>query len=326
MFMLTREIIDAWSLIDRPDSGGDIISAYFATETTDPRLLPEVHHVRAETGSTEVLRWTLPGSAGHANGGTAPTLAIVGRLGGTGVRPHKEGTVSDSDGAVIAVATALKLVRAIEYGEPTHGDVIIVTHICPDAPTRDHPVRGQMDSPVPIDELLSRFESPNQAAALISVDTTRSHYLLNHSGLAITPTLINGVLMRISDDLMNLLAEVTSEPPVALPITMQDITPMSSGLFRINSIMQPGNYFHGPMIGLASVSRHPIRGTTTGANRPENLETGARFCVEAARRFGCNSLLFVDDDQYQKFTSLYGDLSFLVGRAPSAPTDSGNEE
>lgn len=312
--MLTREIIDSWALIDRPDAGGNIISAFFKTETTNPRLRPEVHRISSGTHSTDVLRWTLPGRAGRSSGGAAPTLAIIGRLGGTGVRPHREGTVSDCDGAVIAVATALKLVRAIEYGEPTWGDVIVVTQMCPSAPIRNYPVSGQMDSPVPVDVLLSQFESPSEADALISVDTTRSHYLLNHTGLAITPTLINGVLMRVSDDLMNLLAQVTSDPPVALPITMQDITPISSGLFRINSIMQPGNYFQGPMVGLASVSRHPIRGATPGASRPENLEAGARFCVEAARRFGRELISFVDEEQYARFTSLYGDFGFLVGR------------
>ena len=312
--MLTREIIDTWSLIDRPDSGGQVIADYFASQISRPELQPRVDRVDGDAHSTDVVRWAIPGRAGKSSGGDAPTLAVVGRLGGTGVRPNKEGTVSDSDGAVIAIATALKLARAVEYGEPTSGDVEIITQICPSAPIRDYPVRGQMDSPVPVDDLLQRFESPSSADALISVDTPRSHYLLNHTGIAVTPTLINGVIMRVSEDLMNLLAQVTSEPPVALPITMQDITPISSGQFRINSIMQPGNYFDGPMIGLASISRHPIKGTTTGASRPENLEAGARFCVEAARRFGRNELNFVDHQQYEAFTSQYGNFGFLVGR------------
>ncbi|MER6523936.1 DUF1177 family protein [Streptomyces sp. NPDC001508] len=319
--MLTREILDAWDLIDLPNANGATVRDHFAAEFAEESLWPTVTRLDGEHTGTDVVRWSIPGTEGN----TAPTLAVIGRLGGIGVRPGKEGTVSDADGAIVATAVALKLARAHQRGEPTKGDVVIVTHICPTAPTRDHPVPGQMDSPVPIDKLLRLHESPAEADALISIDTTRSHYLINHTGIAATATLKNGVILRISPDVMKLLGEVTSEPPVALPITMQDITPLSSGLFRINSIMQPGNYFDGPVIGLASVSRHPIHGSTTGANRPENLEHAARFAVEAARRFGRGDLRFHDEAEYARFVDTYGSMAHLVGRASETADGHGDE-
>ncbi|WP_254171499.1 DUF1177 family protein, partial [Clostridioides difficile] len=39
----------------------------------------------------------------------APTLGILGRLGGIGARPEVIGFVSDGDGALVAIAVAAKL-------------------------------------------------------------------------------------------------------------------------------------------------------------------------------------------------------------------------
>lgn len=308
--MLMREVIDAWSLIDRPDTSGELVHAYFAENFGDP-CRPQVTRLGAPGRGTDVVTWTIPGAQGKTRGGSARTLAVAGRLGGVGIRPRAEGTVSDADGAVVALAAAIKLSRSLDVGDRCRGDVVIVTQVCPGAPTRDVPVKGQLDHPAPLEDLL-RCEAPEAADALISVDTTRSHYFLNHTGIAVSPTLVNGYLLRLSEDLLQVCAEVTSEPPVALPITMQDITPHGNGVFRINSIMQPARFFRGPVVGLASVSRHPIRGITTGANRPQNLEEAARFCVEVARRFGRGALEFFDPVEYERLVGLYGSMEILV--------------
>ena len=51
----------------------------------------------------------------------APTLGIIGRLGGVGARPAAIGLVSDGDGAVTALAVALKLVDMARRGDQTSG-------------------------------------------------------------------------------------------------------------------------------------------------------------------------------------------------------------
>jgi len=43
--------------------------------------------------------------------GNAPTLGVIGRLGGVGARPEVIGLVSDGDGALTALSVALKLAR-----------------------------------------------------------------------------------------------------------------------------------------------------------------------------------------------------------------------
>ncbi|MBN9402168.1 MAG: DUF1177 family protein, partial [Burkholderiales bacterium] len=91
-------------------------SAYATGKTVLDLLAPHDRSVRASVetiqgprGKTDFVRVVVPGTAGKQKGGTAPTLGIVGRLGGVGARPTRIGLVSDGDGAVAAVAAALKL-------------------------------------------------------------------------------------------------------------------------------------------------------------------------------------------------------------------------
>jgi hypothetical protein len=309
--MLLREVMDAWELIDRPDASGEIIRSYFAREFS-PVFQPVVTTEKHDNGQTDIVEWQIDGTAGLSAGGNAPTLAITGRLGGVGVRPSVPGMVSDADGAIVAVAVALKLARAAKLGDGCKGDVKIVTHICPNAPTKDYPVKGQMQSPVPIDVLL-KYETP-AADALLSVDTTRGHAIINHTGFAITSTLVNGYLMRVSDDLLQIMSDVTNELPVVLPISMQDITPYGTGVYHINSIMQPGQLFDGPVVGVATVARSRVFGRATSVNVPSTLETTSRFCVEVARQYGEGNVQFFDPEQYKLLVELYGEMGFLVGR------------
>ena len=116
----------------------------------------------------------VPGTRGQRAGGEAPTLGIVGRLGGIGARPERIGLVSDADGAVTAVACALELGRMAAAGDRLAGDVLIATHICPHAPTRAHPVVTMMDSPLDT-ATLNREEVHPEMEAILSVDTTRGN-------------------------------------------------------------------------------------------------------------------------------------------------------
>ena len=85
-------------------------------------------------GSTDFVKVVIPGSNGKSRGGDAPTLGVIGRLGGIGARPEMIGFVSDGDGAAASVAVAMKLARMAANGDVLPGDVICATHICPVPP------------------------------------------------------------------------------------------------------------------------------------------------------------------------------------------------
>ena len=107
--------------------------------------------IRTMTGdkvSTDFVRITIPGYEGKTGGGNAPTLGVIGRLGGIGARPEKIGLVSDGDGAVTAIACAFKLLDMKQKGDSLRGDVVIVTHLCPNAEVKENYPVQYMRSPL----------------------------------------------------------------------------------------------------------------------------------------------------------------------------------
>lgn len=270
----------------------------------------EVKRLTAERGATDVVRVAAPGTHGRRAGGTAPTLGIVGRLGGIGARPEKLGLVSDADGAVTAVACALKLGRMARAGDRLPGDVLIATHICPNAPTVAHPAVTMMSSPVDIAALTAEEVRP-EMEAILSVDTTRGNRVINHRGIAISPTVMQGWILRVSEDLLTIMQHVTGRAPVVFPLTMQDITPYGNGLFHLNSILQPSTTTAAPVVGVALTAEVPVPGSATGASQPLDIELAVRFCLEVAKAFGQGACAFYDVNEWPQIQRRYGTMRLL---------------
>src|SRR6516162_7090409 len=142
--MTLKQTLEAFEALDSARASGrtvvELLAPYPAASIT-------VEEVRSDKGKTDFVKIVIAGTQGHRRGGTARTLGIVGKLGGL---------VSDGDGAVAAVAIALKIARMQMEGDPLPGDVIISTHICPDAPTRPHQPVEFMVSPVGVEEMNAR--------------------------------------------------------------------------------------------------------------------------------------------------------------------------
>src|SRR5436190_7125571 len=228
-------VLQALEVLDSATVTGEEVAATIrAAGVTDV----QVKQVVGKDGSTDFLRITVPGTEGRLAGGQAPTLGIIGRLGGIGARPEKIGLVSDADGAVTAVACALKLGRMAQKRDRLPGDVVISTHICPNARTIAHPSVTMMNSPVDM-ATLNQEEVRPEMEAILSVDTTRGNRVINHRGIAISATVKEGWILRVAEDLLTLMQQVTGRMPVVFPLTMQDITPYGNALFHLNSILQP---------------------------------------------------------------------------------------
>lgn len=276
----------------------------------------EVRPFSGPRGSTDFVRVTVPGTRGRLAGGPAPTLGIVGRLGGIGARPARLGLVSDGDGAVTAVACALELGRLAAGGDRLPGDVLIATHICPAAPTVEHPTVTMMDSPVDM-ATLNREEVRPEMEAILSVDTTRGNRVVNHRGIAISPTVREGWILRVSEDLLTILQQASGRMPVVLPLTMQDITPYGNGLFHLNSILQPATATAAPVVGVALTAEVPVPGAATGASQPADIDLAVRFCLEVAKAFGAGRCRFHDPEEWAAIQRRYGSMTVLqtLGRA-----------
>lgn len=305
--MSMRAVIEALDLLDSATVTGAEVAD--ALRTTGIREV-EVKRFTGERGSTDFVRVTLPGTHGWLSGGEAPTLGVIGRLGGIGARPEKIGIVSDGDGAVTAVACALKLGRMAQKGDRLPGDVLLATHICPNAPTIAHPVVTMMNSPVDM-ATLNREEVRPEMEAILSIDTTRGNRVINQRGLAISPTVKAGWILRVSEDLLTLMQHVTGRMPVVFPLTMQDITPYGNGLFHLNSILQPATATDAPVVGVALTAEVPVPGSATGASQPQDIELAVRFCLEVAKAFGKGECRFYDAAEWEIIQRRYGAMRVL---------------
>lgn len=165
-----------------------------------------------------------------------------------GTRPAQIGAVSDADGAIVALACGLKLLDMAQKGERLDGDVMITTHICPQAPTVPHDPVPFMGAPVSLVEMLA-FLVDARMEAILSVDATKGNEVINCNGFAISPTVKEGYILRVSPDLLRLMKIVTGKPPVTFPLAIQDITPYGNELYHINSIMQPATVTTSPVVG-----------------------------------------------------------------------------
>jgi len=270
----------------------------------------KVSSVEGESGSTDFLRIIVPGRDGKSTGGAAPTLGIIGRLGGVGARPAVIGLVSDADGAITAIACALKLADMLRAGDQLCNDVMITTHICPTAPVIPHEPVFFVSSPVDM-ATMNRNEVHPDMDAILSVDTTRGNWVLNQRGFAITPTVKEGYILKVSADLLNIMSTVTGKAPLVLPITTQDITPYGNGVDHLNSIMQPATDTNAPVVGVALTSAVPVPGCATGASQLVDVEMAVRFCIQVAQAFGQDSCNFFDAGEFERLIGLYGSMRHL---------------
>lgn len=271
-----------------------------------------VTKIKGNKGSTDFVRITIPGSEGKCVGGPAPTLGIIGRLGGLGARPSRIGLVSDGDGAIAAIAAALKLAHMHSQGDVLSGDVIVATHICPDAPTRPHEPVDFMDSPVDLEDM-NRQEVSGDMDAILSIDTTKGNRIINHKGFAISPTVVQGYILRVSEDLLRIMEMTSGRSAVTFPITTQDITPYGNGVYHLNSILQPCVATSAPVVGVAITTETMVPGCGTGASHETDIATTAKFAVEVAKEFTRGTCSFFDATEYQRLTALYGSFNHLQG-------------
>ncbi len=298
--MALKQVLEVYELLDRAAVDGAQVAGLFAARGVTLR----VERVAGENGYTDFVSGMIPGQ------GAGPTLGIIGRLGGIGARPAQIGLVSDADGAIVALSAALKLADLARGGDPLPGPVRFATHICPAAPTTPHEPTPFMGSPVDMAHM-NALEVHPQMDAILSVDTTRGNRVINHRGFAISPTVKEGYILRVSEDLLDIMSWVTGEMPVVFPITTQDITPYGNGLYHLNSILQPATATAAPVVGVALTAEVPVPGPATGANQIYDIEAATRFCVEVAKLFTAGRCRFYDPDEWERIQARYGSLRFL---------------
>ncbi len=304
---MLRQVLEIYELLDGPDASGERVEKLLRSRGLEEI---EVQNIEGERGETDFVKIRIPGMEGKSSGGSAPTLGVIGRLGGVGARPELIGMVSDADGAITALSVALKLADMARRGERLMGDVIVTTHICPRAPTLPHKPVPFMGSPVSISKMLN-LEVDDEMDAILSIDATKANRVVKWRGFAITPTVKEGWILKVSDDLLDIMERVTGRIPRVCPITTQDITPYGNSLDHINSMLQPATVTDAPVVGVAITTEVPVAGCATGANHVIDLEEAARFTLEVAKDYGRGLCRFYDEEEWSIILKRYGPLKLL---------------
>lgn len=308
--MALKQVLDVYEILDDIHVNGEVV-----TEYAKSKGILDATYTRVDEGKgpTDFIRLVIPGRNGKLNGGKAPTLGIIGQLGGIGARPERIGFVSDGDGALSAVATAIKLIDMVGKGDQIDGDVIVSTHICPTAPTMPHDPVPFMGSLVDMATNVKLTVDPDMDA-ILSVDTTKGNRILNKRGFALTPTVKAGYILHISEDLLQIQQTSTGELPCVLALTTQDITPYGNGLYHMNSILQPCCGTDAPVVGVAITTESSVPGCATGATHEVDVAEVVQFCVEAAKEFTAGKCSFYDKDEFEMIQKLYGSMKVLQTR------------
>ena len=305
-----KQVIEIYELLDSAKvTGGDVEALLRRRGLEDI----SVKTIKGDRGQTDFIKIRIPGTEGRMSGGGSPTIGVIGRLGGIGARPEMVGIVSDADGAVTALSVALKLADMRVNGDRLKGDVVVGTHICPNAPVVPHKPVPFMGSPVG-SEVMNREEVDGSMDAVLSIDTTKGNRIVKWRGFAVTPTVKEGWVLKVSDDLLDIMEITTGRVPRVCPITTQDITPYGTGIDHINSIMQPATATDAPVVGVAITAEVPVPGCATGASHVTDIEEAARFVLEVAKAYGRELCRFYDESQWKIIVDRYGPLKMLQSK------------
>ena len=305
--MSLKHAMEAFELLDDANITGEKVIQLFEGYE---HIEASSDTVPGEKGSTDFIKILIKGVNGKSSGGSAKTFGIVGRLGGIGARPSRIGLVSDADGAVSAVAIATKLADMSEKGDRLPGDVYVTTHICPNAPTEPHEPVDFMGSPVDI-LTMNKYEVLPEMDAILSIDTTKGNKIINHKGIALSPTVKEGYVLKFSNDLLRIMEMTTGNPPVTFAVTTQDITPYGNGVYHINSILQPAVATDAPVVGLAITAESAVPGCGTGASHEVDIAQAIRFTIEVAKEYTSGVTTFYDEKEFNHLVELYGSMKIL---------------
>ena len=306
--MLIKQVFELFDVLDSSTASGEAAAAYL--RSVNPAADIQVYPLVGPKGTTDMIKIRIPGKNGKASGGTAPTIGILGRLGGLGARPEMTGFVSDGDGALCALSVAAKLLLMQTKGDYLEGDVFVSTQICPHAPTQPHKPVPFMGSPVDMAQVNREEVSPELDAILV-VDTTKGNRIINARGFAISNTVKQGWILPVSEDLLEIICRTSGRLPYTFPLSMQDITPYGNDVYHMNSILQPCTATDAPCVGVAITTETAVPGCATGASHFADIEEAARFMLEAAKYYTKGEVSFYNKEEYALLVEKYGSMAHL---------------
>ena len=304
--MSLKSTLEIYELLDSAYVDGNTVCAF----VSEQGAMTKMSRLCGEKGYTDMVEIIVPGTDGRTKGGNAPTIEVAGSLGGIGGRPTICGIVSDADGAVVALACAQKVIKMAQKGDKLPGDLVVRTTICTNAPTMPHHPVPFMDSYLDF-VTLKKHIIDQTADAIVITETSRGNRVANYPVFGITPTVKEGWILKVSEDAIDVMERVTQEPAKVIPITMQDITPVTNGIHHLNGLGEVPDGTVAPCFGVGLTSPLPLSGAAPGVTNVSSLEIAVRYVVEVVKGFLMGTFSFYDREEFVSLVSMYGDMTRL---------------
>jgi hypothetical protein len=313
--MALSQVLTAYDLLDSAKvTGSDVVALFDPYKslgvTAESQAVNDDQPGTDPTWITYFIKVLVPGTSGKTAGGSSRTLGINGRSGCTGARPQEIGMVSDADGPICGLAAALKLASMKAKGDDLPGDVIVTFHVSPQGPIDTSKNPPMMGLPVS-NALMNEYEVDPAMDAILSVDASKANYLTKQRGFAISATALQGYLLKVSGDLVDIMESTTGRHAYTFPLAIQDITPYDNGISHFNSIMQPSVATAAPVVGVAITAESAVSGSAVNANHETDLTEAVQFCVATAKSYTAGTCQFYDENEYATLLQKYGSLSIF---------------
>ena len=96
-----------------------------------------------------------------------------------------------------------------------------------------------------------------------------------------------------------------------IPITMQDITPVTNGIHHLNGLGEVPDGTVAPCFGVGLTSPLPLSGAAPGVTNVSSLEIAVRYVVEVVKGFLMGTFSVYDREEFVSLVSMYGDMTRL---------------
>ncbi len=294
--MAREQIIEIVDLLDQPDVDAEDVRAFFGSRGYDA---VEIETTETESGLVDFLSFEFHGS----NGGESPTTGIVGLSEMDLIECKQKGISSYECGVLATLSAALVLVDMGEDESNLYGNVLLKTEM----------VRPKLDAGkvwLAVESRCERLVDPTMDFVL-SLGTVRDSRTNNSAGVAFSPTIKDGWVLPVSEDLVSIKNEVASCPTAVLPVTTQDITPYANELYHLSCVTQPATVTDAPVVAIAFTSGTRVAGKDISPVSAEEIDTAVRFVLEATKAYTSGCLKLFDPEEFDRLVRLYGTMSYL---------------